>query len=89
MVLHTISKTSAMDKCAPLISKGDTVVLLENGVFLILSPATDDTGVRWLALEADVQARGLAGRLPDHITLIDYDGFVEVTASADKTCNWF
>ena len=89
MILHTINKTSALKKCIDLIQAGDTVVLLEDGVYLALSGKTDQQGVTWLAMTIDVEARGLVDRLPDHVQSISYVDFVKATTEADKICTWF
>lgn len=88
MILHTINKPPALLKCQELIQSGDTVVLLENGVNLALGelPAKD---VTWLAIEADVRARGLGDRLPPTVGCVDYAGLVELSATAEQICNWF
>ncbi len=85
MILHTINKVSALALCRDLISEGDKVVLLEDGVYLGLRPQPFPV----LAIRQDVDARGLSGRLTDLTELIDYNDFVHLCAGADKVCSWF
>ena len=89
MILHTINKTSAFTKCTDLIDAGDTVVLLEDGVYLALLEKSGQQSVTWLALLADIEARGLVDRLPDHVKCISYLDFVNATTEAEKVCAWF
>ena len=84
MILHTLNKTSALAKCSNLIAEDDLMLLMEDGVYLALQGV--DEG---FALKADVEARGIADRMPEGIRVIDYDGFVSLTAEADKVCAWF
>ena len=84
MVLHTVNKPAAWAKCSGLIAENDQVVMLEDGVYLALSEISQGYAIR-----ADVEARGLSGRLPDQVQLIDYGEFVRLCTQADKICAWF
>ncbi len=89
MILHSINKTAALEQCARVLKPGDAVVLLEDGVYLLLTPKTfADAGVSWFAIAADVALRGLQNQVPEGVRLIDYRQFVELTVEAEKTCNW-
>lgn len=85
MILHTINKTSALELCRDLISEGDKVVLLEDGVYLGLQPLPFAT----LAIRVDVEARGLSGGLKKQTESIEYSEFVDLCTRADKVCSWF
>ena len=84
MILHTINKPSALEKCRNLIQETDRVVLLEDGVTLALN----DLPFHAVAIKTDVQARGLTTRL-GNTDLISYGQFVELTESADKVIAWY
>ena len=84
MILHTVNKPAAWDKCEGLIESGDEILLLEDGVYLALSNDFQCT-----AVVADVDARGLRTKLGANVRLIDYDEFVDITIRADKVCAWF
>ena len=84
MVLHTVNKPAAWAECSGLIAEKDQVVMLEDGVYLALSEISQGYAIR-----ADVEARGLSGRLPDQVQLIDYGEFVRLCTHADKICAWF
>ena len=84
MVLHTVNKPAAWAECSDLIAEKDQVVMLENGVYLALSEISEGYAIR-----ADIEARGLSGRLPDQVQLIDYGEFVRLCTQADKICAWF
>ena len=40
------------------------------------------------ALEPDVKARGIADKVIDGIKLVDYNGFVELTAEKEAVNSW-
>ena len=84
MILHTINKPSAWKEISGLIDENDSLVLLEDGVYLALSEINQGYAIR-----ADVEARGLLKKLPQGIELIDYKQFVRLCVTADKTCAWF
>jgi tRNA 2-thiouridine synthesizing protein B len=84
MILHTVNKTSALAKCQNLMAADDIMLLIEDGVYLALQGVN-----KGFALKADVEARGIADRMPEGIRIIDYAGFVNLTAEADKVCAWF
>lgn len=85
MILHTINKVSALELCRDLITEGDKVVLLEDGVYLGLQPLPFAT----LAIRIDIEARGLGDRLTKQTEPIDYSDFVDLCTRADKVCSWF
>lgn len=85
MILHTINKVTGFELCQHLIAANDKVVLLEDGVYLGLSPLPFSI----FAIRMDVEARGLAGRVKEPVELIDYSDFVRLCTEADKVCSWF
>lgn len=84
MILHVVNKPAAFSLCDSLLTNDDRVLLIEDGVYLGLT-----LNVTAVAIEEDVIARGLGNKLPANITLIDYEGFVDLCAEADKVCSWF
>ena len=84
MILHTINKVSALEKCRSLVSPDDVVVLIEDGVSLALTQLPFDV----LVLGPDLQARGLSSSVSAAQT-IDYAKLVSLTDQADKVMAWF
>ena len=87
MILHTVNKASSYAKCRNLIADADALALLEDGVYLCLG--SEQLPKRLYALQADLEARGLANRLPKGTKVVDYRGLVRLATEADKVCNWF
>ena len=85
MILHTINKPEALLSCSELIKDSDSVLLLEDGVYLVNESIP---GVVY-ALKKDLQARGFKILRQRGIELIDYKNFVEISCRADKVCAWF
>lgn len=98
MILHTVNKSpyssDALESCLRMVSEGDTVLLIEDGVYAALGKGkfTDKlrrSAATFLALAADVSARGLEGSLIDTIDTVDYAGFVRLTASHQHVVSWY
>lgn len=87
--LHLVNKAPDQPRfvaCMQALSSHDVVVLAENAVL-----ACADSGLtlpeHWLALEADVEARGLQS-VCERARLIDYDGLVRLTENHHKIITW-
>ena len=99
--LHTINKSpfshSTLSSCLQVCGKDDGILLLEDGVFgalLSASCATELTtliamGVKVFALTPDVKARGLGDKARGDITLIDYNGFVQLSIDHSSVQSWY
>jgi tRNA 2-thiouridine synthesizing protein B len=85
-MLYTINKSPLMfgnlESVLRIAPAGEPILLYEDGVYASVAGAVSETLVRdalahhpVYALQADVEARGLA-TLVDGIEIIDYDGFV-------------
>jgi len=98
-MLHTVNKTpfgnTTLATCIECAKPGSAILLIEDGVYGALkgSTATDTVtqamnDVEILALEPDVNTRGIQGKLIDGIKLIDYSTFVELTTQHDRVQAW-
>ena len=98
--LHIVNRSpehpSAMDRCLKFSSKDDSLLLIEDGVYFAL-PATlskiqqslDTVNITLYALEEDLVARGIHKKVDESIQVVNYDGFVELTATHNKSSSWF
>lgn len=89
--------------CLRCVTSGDVVLLIEDGVYgsTCLRPATltplqksitdlAATEVRFCILSPDFEARGLDHKsLLTGLEIVDYDGFVDLAAQADKVISWY
>lgn len=98
-MLHTVNKSpterNALDSCLLHLKKGSAVLLIEDGVYA----ATKGTAsarkieeamktVPVYALQPDIEARGMAGRVLDGVKLVDYGGFVDLVAEHPTVQSW-
>jgi tRNA 2-thiouridine synthesizing protein B len=99
-ILHTVNKSpfekNSFDSCLRLAKKGSAVLLLEDGVYAVIKGAAKEGQVnsalqelKLYVLGPDLKARGIAeDRIIDGITVVDYAGFVDLTAEHDKVNAW-
>lgn len=99
-MLHIINKSSAerhaLDSCFRLAKSGGAILLIEDGVYAALAKAENADNIAgrmndfsFYVLGPDVAARGLS-ELPliDGITVVDYEGFVDLVTENDVTQSW-
>lgn len=89
MILHTFNKPLALEKFGIFVQKNDNVVFIEDGVFCLLTSKLALNVESVFALEADVLARGLTGRLNGAVKCITYQELVEICSEASSISNWF
>jgi tRNA 2-thiouridine synthesizing protein B len=98
--LHTVNKSpferNALESCIRLATKGSAVLLIEDGVYGAIKDSNKSDMVRnamkdlsFYVLGPDLQARGISeDRLIDGIEVVDYGGFVDLTAQHDTAQAW-
>ncbi len=97
MILHTLNKAPgqrAFHDCLALLQADHALLLLGNGVYAALqaTPAAKllaATGAPIYVLEADALAAGIVGRLMPGATLVDDDGFVELSERFSRQLAWY
>ena len=94
-MLHIVNK-SPLDRpaldAAIQTDAGGAILLIEDGVYAVTKGNAAEPRIKtamgkfkFYALGPDVEARGIADRVMDGITLVDYPGFVDLVAD-NKTC---
>jgi tRNA 2-thiouridine synthesizing protein B len=94
-MLHTVNKSpdaSALRQCLHVIGADDVLVLIEDGVYCALTANAVDSWVETpltvYAILADVEARGLLGRLDPRVAMIDYEHFVSLCVAHPASKRW-
>ncbi|UIP28210.1 sulfurtransferase complex subunit TusB [Photobacterium sp. TLY01] len=71
---------------------GDEILLLQDGVVAATAPGQLESvltqGVAVYALDTDLLARGLAGRVVSEVEVIDHNRFVELTVCHPNCMKW-
>lgn len=94
-MLHIINKSpltnAALDSCLRVAQSGD-ILLIEDAVVVAASGNAYESKLREAmgrckvyVLQPDLEARGLADRLIEGVSPVDYGGFVDL-ATANKNC---
>ena len=93
--LHTLNAppaSSVLEACRPLLSEGDALLLIEDGVLHATTSPTAlqlPPNIKCYALKEDCQARGLLNRCDESFEIIDSAAFVDLCVHHDKTIAWF
>jgi tRNA 2-thiouridine synthesizing protein B len=98
-MLHIVNKshtqTNALASCLRLAKAGHALLLTEDAVYAATQAAAATSGItgalgqlKVYALQPDVEARGMAGKLLDGVTSVDYGGFVDLVAEHPNNQSW-
>lgn len=92
MTLHIVNKSpyssSALSDCIDNLAEGDALLLIEDGVYAINSPALDKIADRPVyCLKADAEARGLP--VPEAVEAIDDARWVELCTRHNPIVSWY
>ncbi|WP_375752335.1 sulfurtransferase complex subunit TusB [Vibrio sp. HN007] len=90
-MLHIIKTSEAIAQATRYAKDGDEYLLIEDAVY-----ATNSQHFAFASLPkqnvfvliADCAARGIDQRVSPSINKVDYDGFVGLTVSQDKSVTW-
>jgi len=95
-MLHVVNKSpyerDALATCVGYYRDGDTLLLIEDGVYAAVAAgkaAANLKGLKVAALSSDLKARGVGeDKLIEGLQLVDYAGFVDLVATADRVQSW-
>jgi len=95
-MLHIINKSpiesNQLVRCLEYISDGDSLVLIENGVYAATMPSGLEqlpVDIELCVLEADIEARGLdKDRIAGHYKIINYHDFVKRVTQHPVNQSW-
>jgi tRNA 2-thiouridine synthesizing protein B len=97
-MLHIINKSHSdrsIETVLRLAKQGSAVLLIEDAVYAAttgnvvaakIQAAMADLKI--YALKPDLDTRGMAGRVMEGITLVDYAGFVDLVAAQPNCQSW-
>jgi tRNA 2-thiouridine synthesizing protein B len=98
-MLHIVNKSpyerNALESCLRLAQPGSALLLIEDGVYAATRGNAAEARLKdamarlkVYALKADLEARGVAGRVMDGIELVDYGGFVDLACGQPNCQSW-
>jgi len=98
-MLHIVNKshtqTNALQSCLRLAKAGSALLLIEDAVYAATQGGAASSSMvealaklKVYALQPDVDARGMAGKLVDGVTAVDYAGFVDLVAEHPNNQSW-
>lgn len=96
-MLHIINK-SPYDRPAlnSALQTGEgAILMIEDGVYAAAKGGAEEAKIKaamgkfkFYALTADLEARGIADRVIDGVTVVDYAGFVDLVAEHKTNQSW-
>lgn len=92
-ILHTLNKapshTDLLRSLLDVVEPGDTILLIENGVYCAYHEAMQEAfeGVKVFVLDADAHARGIYPA--EGFELASYSDFVDMCTAHQKVINWY
>ena len=95
-IIRTASDHPSLQNCLALAQPGDTILLIEEASYHSLPDTPLHTqlaqahhqGILIYALQDEIIARGLTGKIVQHVQLIDYEGFVDLTITQPCSQSW-
>ena len=98
-MLHIVNKspfqTSTLQSCLRMAQAGHALLLTEDAVYAATTAGAASSGIagalsqlKVYALQPDVEARGMAGKLLEGVTAVDYGGFVDLVAEHPNNQSW-
>jgi len=96
IVNHAAFDSAAVDRLLSRIGAGHTLMLMENGVYMVKSGSTAAgrleralADLTVCALAPDLAARGIMpAEVMTGVTLLDYEGFVDLTVDNAVIHSW-
>jgi tRNA 2-thiouridine synthesizing protein B len=98
-MLHIVNKSplerTSLDSCLATAQPGAAVLLIEDGVYAATRGNAAEAKLRAAmgqikvyVLRPDMEARGMADRVMEGVTLVDYGGFVDLVAEHPNCQSW-
>ena len=98
-MLHIVNKSyclsTTLQSCLRLAQPGHALLLTEDAIYAATQAGAAPSGLgealnqlKVYALQPDVEARGMAGKLAGGVTAIDYGGFVDLVAEHPNNQSW-
>lgn len=98
-MLHIVNKspaqTRSLESCLRLAKDGQALLLTEDGVYAATTGLAASCGLaqaakrlKVYALQPDLEARGVAGKLIEGVATVDYGGFVDLVTEHTASQSW-
>jgi len=98
-MLHIVNKSplqrSTLESCLRVAVPGGAILLIEDAVYAATRGNAAESQLRdalsrfkIYALAPDLEARGMADRIMDGVTPVDYGGFVDLVAEHRNCQSW-
>ncbi len=90
-MLHIVKTDQALTEACRVFSQQDEMVLIEQAVYAA-NPQHHAfpllQGRKVAVLQSDTEARGIVNRISSNFAIIDYSGWVDLTAAHASSITW-
>ena len=98
-MLHIVNKshmqTNSLQSCLRLAKPGSSLLLIEDAVYAVTAAGAASCSMgeamsqlKVYGLQPDLEARGMAGRVVEGVTAVDYAGFVKLVVDHPNNQTW-
>lgn len=90
-MLHIVKQPNALLELIEVYQVGDQLLLVEDSVYLCNAQHPMFTILKSMdvfVLKADAEARGIYNRISPSLSVVDFDGFVELTVAHSTSLTW-
>jgi tRNA 2-thiouridine synthesizing protein B len=88
-------QSTSLESCLRLAQDGHALLLIEDGVYAATRAGAETAGLaaatrrlKVYALQPDLAARGMADKVAEGVTTVDYGGFVDLVAEHANNQSW-
>ncbi|WP_047044129.1 sulfurtransferase complex subunit TusB [Vibrio mexicanus] len=90
-MLHIVKSLEMLEQASRLYSEGDTLLLIEDAIYASSAKHKQHqliTSCNTCVLEEDLAARGYLDFASESCKIVNYVGFVNLTAEHDSSVTW-
>ena len=90
-MLHIVKSITALEEVRKVYADNDVLLLIQDAVYAVnplhrIFPILKNLNT--FALQSDLEARGMVNRVSPSVHIVDYDGFVTLTAESSTSLTW-
>ena len=90
-MLHIVKSIAALEEVKKVYTDDDVLLLIQDAVYVV-NPLHKTfpilKSLNTFVLQSDLEARGIVNRVSPSVNIVDYDGFVTLTAECSTSLTW-
>ena len=90
-MLHIVKSITTLEEVRKVYADNDVLLLIQDAVYAV-NPLHKTfpilKNLNTFVLQSDLEARGIFNRVSPSVNIVDYDGFVTLTAECSTSLTW-